>query len=38
MSSLVPLIESEIRQLVNEFYAKLDAHAPVEEYVDLFAL
>ena len=37
MSSLVPLIESEIRQLVNEFYAKLDAHAPVEEYVDLFA-
>lgn len=37
MSNLVPLTESEIRQLVDEFYAKLDAHALVEEYIDLFA-
>lgn len=37
MSHLAPLVESEIRQLVEEFYTKLDAHAPVEEYADLFA-
>jgi len=37
MSNLVPLTESEVRQLVDEFYAKLDAHAPVEEYINLFA-
>jgi hypothetical protein len=37
MSNLEPLTKSEIQQLVDEFYAKLDAHAPVEEYIDLFA-
>lgn len=26
----------EVQELVNEFYAKLDAHAPVEEYINLF--
>jgi hypothetical protein len=37
MNNSIPLVEYEVQQLVQEFYAKLDAHAPVEEYIDLFA-
>jgi hypothetical protein len=35
--SFAPVTESEIRHLVAEFYSKLDAHAPVDEYAQFFA-
>ncbi|WP_017314367.1 hypothetical protein [Mastigocladopsis repens] len=37
LPKLAPVTESEIRELVTDFYAKLDAHAPVEEYDRFFA-
>lgn len=36
MSNLESLTKSEVQKLVDEFYAKLDAHASVEEYIHLF--
>jgi hypothetical protein len=37
MSHLPALLESEVKQLVDTWYAKLDAHAPVEELLPLLA-
>lgn len=37
MVSLAPLTETEVRQLVDNWYAKLDVHAPVEEFYPLLA-
>jgi hypothetical protein len=37
MNNTTPLTKCEVQELVNEFYTKLDAHAPVEEYINLFA-
>jgi hypothetical protein len=34
----LPLTEEEVKQLAADFYAKLDAHAPVEECAPLLAL
>jgi hypothetical protein len=35
MSHMLPLLESEVKQLVDTWYAKLDVHAPVEELLPL---
>src|SRR5919198_3623882 len=37
MSHMPPLLESEVKQLVDTWYAKLDVHAPVEELLQLLA-
>jgi hypothetical protein len=37
MSHMPPLLESEVKQLVDTWYAKLDVHAPVEELLPLLA-
>jgi hypothetical protein len=37
MSYMPPLLESEVKQLVDTWYAKLDVHAPVEELLPLLA-
>jgi hypothetical protein len=37
MSDMPPLLESEVKQLVDTWYAKLDAHSPVEELLPLLA-
>jgi hypothetical protein len=37
MSHMPALLESEVKQLVDTWYAKLDAHAPVEELLPLLA-
>jgi hypothetical protein len=37
MNHMTPLLESEVKQLVNTWYAKLDVHAPVEELLPLLA-
>jgi hypothetical protein len=37
MVSLAPLTEVEARQLVDNWYAKLDVHAPVEELYPMLA-
>jgi hypothetical protein len=35
MSNLKPLTETEVRQLVNDWYVKLDIHAPMVEILPL---
>ncbi len=37
MNKLAPLTESEVKQLVNDWYLKLDVHAPVEEFLLMLA-
>jgi hypothetical protein len=37
MSHMTPLLKSEVKQLVDTWYAKLDVHAPVEELLPLLA-
>jgi hypothetical protein len=37
MKTLTPLTESEVKQLVDDWYLKLDVHAPVEEFLPLLA-
>ncbi len=37
MSSLAPLSEAEVRQLVNTWFAKLDVHASVDELLPMLA-
>jgi hypothetical protein len=37
MNHMTPLLESEVKQLVDTWYAKLDVHAPVEELLPLLA-
>jgi len=37
MNYMPPLLESEVKQLVDTWYAKLDVHAPVEELLPLLA-
>src|ERR671922_1448992 len=37
MSHMPPLLEPEVKQLVDTWYAKLDVHAPVEELLPLLA-
>ncbi len=37
MNKLVPVTESEVKQLVNDWYLKLDIHATVEELLPLLA-
>ena len=37
MNHMTPLLESEVKQLVDTWYTKLDAHAPVEELLPLLA-
>lgn len=35
MNKLAPLTESEVKQLVDDWYLKLDVHAPVAEFLPL---
>lgn len=35
MKTLTPLTESEVKQFVDDWYLKLDIHAPVEEFLPL---
>jgi hypothetical protein len=37
MKTLAPLTESEVKQLVDDWYSKLDIHAPVEEFLPMLA-
>src|SRR4051812_37892136 len=37
MSTLAPVTDSDVRPLVADWYAKLDAHVPVAEYAPLLA-
>ncbi|RCJ19537.1 hypothetical protein A6770_05165 [Nostoc minutum NIES-26] len=37
MKTLTPLTESEVKQLVNDWYLKLDVHASVEEVLPMLA-
>jgi len=37
MSNVTPLTESEVSQLVTEWYKKLDVHAPLQELLPLLA-
>lgn len=37
MNKLAPLTESEVKQLVDDWYLKLDVHTPVEEFLPLLA-
>jgi hypothetical protein len=37
MAHMTPLLEAEVKQLVDTWYAKLDVHAPVEELLPLLA-
>ncbi|MEJ1929450.1 hypothetical protein WDZ92_04115 [Nostoc sp. NIES-2111] len=37
MKTLTPLTESEVKQLVSDWYLKLDVHAPVEELLSMLA-
>jgi hypothetical protein len=37
MSGAAPLTEAEVRELADEWYNKLDEHAPPEEFVSLLA-
>lgn len=37
MSTVATLNQAEVRQLVDDWYAKLDVHAPVEEFLPLLA-
>lgn len=37
MKTLTPLTEAEVKQLVDDWYLKLDVHAPVEEFLPLLA-
>jgi hypothetical protein len=37
MSTVATLRQTDVRQLVDDWYAKLDVHAPVEEFLPLLA-
>lgn len=37
MNKLAPLTESQVKQLVDDWYLKLDVHATVEEFLPLLA-
>lgn len=37
MNNLVPLTESEVKKLVDDWYLKLDVHAPVKDLLPLLA-
>jgi hypothetical protein len=37
VANIAPLTESEVNQLVADWYLKLDVHAPLEEYIPLLA-